>query len=81
MECPPPPTTKALCQPPPPDALHVRHIQGPPLLILTSSAIATEEGGPGMHWKGGRSPTPLQGAQSMPSHCLRDGQCQLQWHL
>ena len=27
---------------------------------------------PGMHWKGGR-PSPLQGAQPMPSHCFPDG--------
>ena len=26
-------------------------------------------------------PTPLQGAQPMPSHCLPDAKCHLQWHL
>ena len=26
-------------------------------------------------------PPSLQGAQPMPSHCPRDGKCQLQWHL
>ena len=34
---------------------------------------------PRVHWKGGRSPPPLQGAQPMPSHCLLE--CQLLWHL
>ena len=36
---------------------------------------------PGMRWKGGRYPHPLQGAQPMPSHCPPDGKGQLQWHL
>ena len=26
-------------------------------------------------------PTPLQGAQPMPSHCAPDANCQLQWQL
>ena len=30
--------------------------------------------------RGGGSP-PFQGAQSVPSHCSPDGNCQLQWHL
>ena len=30
---------------------------------------------------GGAPPPPLQGAQPMCSHCLPDGNCQLQWHL
>ena len=30
---------------------------------------------------GGVAPPPLQGAQPMPSHCLPDGKCQLQWRL
>ena len=30
---------------------------------------------------GGSPLAPLQGAQPMPSHCLPDGKCQLQWHL
>ena len=30
---------------------------------------------------GGRYPSPLQGAQPMPSHCPPDGNCQPQWHL
>ena len=39
--------------------------------------------GPGgsaeMHWRGGVAPPPpLQGAQTMPSHCLPDAKCQLQ---
>ena len=33
------------------------------------------EGGTAPH------PPPSQGAQPMPSHCLPDGKCQLQWHL
>ena len=36
---------------------------------------------PGMLWKGGGVPPPLQGAQPMPSHCLPDAKCQLQRHL
>ena len=37
----------------------------------------------GMHWKGGRypSPPPFQGAHPMPSHCPSDAKCQAQWHL
>ena len=35
----------------------------------------------GMHWKGGGYPSPLQGAQTLPSHCLPDAKCQLQRHL
>ena len=32
--------------------------------------------------EGGEAPPPpLQGAQTMPSHCPPDGKCQLQWHL
>ena len=29
---------------------------------------------------GGGGVPPLQGAQPMPSHCLPDGKCHLQWH-
>ena len=41
--------------------------------------------GPGCRdaWKGGGTPPPpppLQGAQPTPSHCLPDGNCQLQRH-
>ena len=43
----------------------------------------------GMHWKGRKPPQglvpapppPVQGAQPMPSHCLPEGKCRLQWHL
>ena len=31
--------------------------------------------------EGGGTPPPLQGAQSMPSHCPPDAKCQPQWHL
>ena len=36
---------------------------------------------PGVHWKGGGGRPPVQGARPVPSHCLPDGKCQLQWHL
>ena len=32
-------------------------------------------------WRGGGTPSPLQGAQHMPSRCPPDGNGQLQWHL
>ena len=35
----------------------------------------------GMHWEGRYAHSPIQGAQSMPSHCPRDGKCQPQSHL
>ena len=38
-------------------------------------------GGGGWHWKGGRYPTPLQGAQPTPSPCPPDAKCPPQWHL
>ena len=38
--------------------------------------------GAGMHWKGGGVyPAPSSRAQPMPSHCLLDGKCRLQWRL
>ena len=44
--------------------------------------LQTRGGGlPGMHWKGGAPPPPLQGAQPVPSHCLPDAKCQPQRHL
>ena len=44
------------------------------------SAPFSEPGGGAMHWKGGGTPPP-KAAQTMPSHCLPDAKCQLQWHL
>ena len=44
-------------------------------------AMSSNPRPPGMHWTGGRYPRPLQGAQPLPSHCLPEGKCQLQWHL
>ena len=38
-------------------------------------------GGGGGGLEGGEVPRPLQGAQPMPSHCLRNAKCQCQWHL
>ena len=46
-----------------------------------AQAWATHDLPPEMNWKGGSPPSPLQGAQPTPSHCLRDAKCQPQWHL
>ena len=42
---------------------------------------ASKGAGPGMHWRGGEAPPPLQGPQPTPGHCPPDGKCHPQWHL
>ena len=45
-------------------------------------ALRKRGGGQGCIGRGGEVPIPpLQGAQPMPSHCLPDGKCQLQWRF
>ena len=82
---PPPPPSPTGGQPPPPRVeesfiqrqrrmytrLHRPHTHSALTANPPQGCIAT----------GGRSPTPLEGAQPMPSHCLPDRNCQPQWHL
>ena len=59
---------KNLFRPPPyPHPAWVPHVSLVTRQLRGGGRAGDGEEAPGMHWKGGRYPSPLQGAQPMPS--------------
>ena len=62
---------------PPPRPVSPAHL----LASATPTTHTCLPSGGGHAFGRGEVPSRLQGAQLMPSHCLPDAKCQLQWHL